>query len=76
MHLETQNLKETGSIHLYICNSKAHQGLVKSECLCPTNSGFVHARFCIISAIKQTNIPFEKIKTSAAPTYPGSRAQG
>ena len=51
-----QNLKETGSIHLYICNSKGH--LVKSGCRWSTNSCFVHARFCIISAFKQTNLLF------------------
>ena len=56
MNMETY--EETGSIHLYICTSKAH--LVKSGRLCPTNSCFVHARFCIISAFEQTNLLFKK----------------
>ena len=69
-----ENQKETGSIHLYICNSKAH--LVKSGCLCPTNYCFVYAGFCIISAFKQTKLLFFlKNKTSAAPTDSASRAQ-
>ena len=53
-----QNLKETGSINLYICNSKAH--LVKSGVYVPPTIVFVHARFRIISAFKQTYLLFLK----------------
>ena len=48
-----QNLKETSSLHLYICNSESPPRPSKKGCLCPTNSCFVYARFFLISAFKQ-----------------------
>ena len=75
LRLETQNSKgpfnaqkETSSIHLYICNSKAHQGLVKRGGRFPINSGFVNARRFIISAFEESNLLLflkKMIRTSA-----------